>query len=101
MDTVTGNGTGTEIVLTFPERMLIVRRRLGWSQRDLGRAMGVTNFGICRRERYRRGSGQSDTGLVRKWRMLEVRYRREIEGHNQGHNQASGARAKVRSKGKR
>ena len=79
-----GIGSGSaRIQLTLPERMLIVRRRLGWKQRDIARLMEISEFTVCRNERgLRNGTGTSERDMAHRWRVVEARYKLEIEAGN-------------------
>jgi DNA-binding XRE family transcriptional regulator len=75
------------LTLTLPERMLIVRRRLGLSQVALGKLMRLSRFTINRIERGRVGYSVRKAELARvreRWALVEHRYRERIlEGNGQ------------------
>lgn len=72
------------IRLTLPERMLIVRHRLGWEQSDLARVMNLSVRTISRIEnggdRNSNWRDQSEywSRIVARWAVIESRYRTEI-----------------------
>lgn len=67
------------ITLTLGERLLILRRRLGYSQTVMARHLGVTRFTVMRLER---SLGQVAEGKVRRvkasYTILEQRYREQL-----------------------
>jgi DNA-binding XRE family transcriptional regulator len=60
------------LILTLAERMLIVRRRLGMSQTDLGKLMRTSRYTILRIEREQRPFATVKT--QGQWRQLRERF---------------------------